>query len=83
MEKIKEEIQKGKVAFESLLSLQTHQKIYLIYDFDIDLDKSEVKNHLAIEGETNSELEKELFTNKIKEINSDIIKNNLKFISKK
>ena len=80
MEKIKEEIQKGKSAFESLLSLQSQQKIYLIYDFDIDLDKAEIKNDLVIEGETNSELEKELFTNKIKEINSDIIENNLKLI---
>ena len=80
MEKIKEEIQKGKNAFESLISLQSQQKIYLIYDFDINLDKLEVKNDLSIEGETNSELEKELFTNKIKELNSDIIKNNLSLI---
>lgn len=39
MEKIKEEIQKGKNALESLISLQSHQKINLIYNFNIDLNK--------------------------------------------
>ena len=67
MEKIKEEIQKGKSLFESLILLQSLQKIYLTYSYEIDFNKSEVKNNLWIDGETNSELEKELFTNKINE----------------
>ena len=58
MEKIKEELEKAKQTFESLLSLQSQQKIYLIYDYDINLDKSEVENNFQIVGETNSELEK-------------------------
>ena len=83
MEKIKEEIQKVKNAFESLILLQSHHKIYLTYTYEIDFNKSEVINNLRIVGETNSELEKELFTNKIKELNSDFIENNLKVIEEK
>jgi len=83
MEKIKEEIQKGKSLFESLILLQSLQKIYLTYSYEIDFNKSEVKNNLWIDGETNSELEKELFTNKIKELNSDLIRNNLNVIKEK
>ena len=73
MQKIKEEIQKAKNTFESLISLKSQQKIYLVYNFDIDIDKSEVKNGFEILGQTNSELEKELFTKKIKDLNLDII----------
>lgn len=80
MEKIKEELEKAKQTFESLLSLQSQQKIYLIYDYDINLDESEVENNFQIVGETNSELEKELFDKKIKDLNSDNIHNNLKTI---
>lgn len=80
MEKIKEELEKAKQTFESLLSLQSQQKIYLIYDYDINLDKSEVENNFQIVGETNSELEKELFDKKIKDLNSYNINNNLKTI---
>ena len=83
MEKIKEELQKGKKIFESLISLQSFQKIYLYYNCNINLDKSEVENNFEILGETNSELEKEFFTNKIKEINSDNIRNELKVIKEK
>ena len=80
MKKIKEEIQKAKDTLESLISLKSQQKIYLVYDFDIDINKSKVKTSFEFLGQSNSELEKELFTKKIKDLNSDIKENNLKTI---
>ena len=80
MEKIKEEIQNAQKTFENLMSLQSQQKIYFTYNFNINFDNFTMSNNFNILGETNSELEKELFTNKIKEFNSDNIYNELKFI---